>query len=120
MVTINRGSLAILLGLTASGGTAAWYATSPNSNDWAVCGNEAGQRIDDGNCRNNGYVGGGGHWVYLNRYRSAPAIGENISGGFSSPSGGVSYSSAPGEGIARGGFGSIGHGFGGFGHGFGG
>jgi hypothetical protein len=81
----------------------------------AVCTDEQGKRVDDGNCgRNAAYAGGGYHhygWYYIPRGAFVPGIGMGARGGsYSAPSGsrftpaGVSASH-----ISRGGFGSSAH-----------
>lgn len=96
------------------------------SSDTAVCVDEAGRRVSDGNCRTQ-IRGGGYHgWYYVNRGSRLPYYGDSVNDpslgikGSSNPTAGVNYASAPehanmarSAARARGGFGSSGHSFGG-------
>jgi hypothetical protein len=106
--TIDRGALAIMLGLSA----AVLSGCDQPRGDWRVCQDSQGKRAADGACNTGGGYVGGAHWLYI-RGGSAPAVGESISGGESAPSTGVNYGAAPAEGVARGGFGASGEGHGG-------
>lgn len=95
--------------------------------DTAVCVDEAGRRVDDGQCRSP-RIGGAGllAWYYINRGSRLPYYGDSVNDtklgikGSRVPAAGVSYASAPSQSNmtrssarARGGFGSSGRSFGG-------
>lgn len=108
--TIDRGALAIMLGLSAS----VLAGCDRPSSDWRVCEDSQGRRAPDSNCGSSGHVIGAGRWLYFRAGSAAvPAVGEPIAGGLLTPEAGVSYDSAPTEGITRGGFGASGDGHGG-------
>jgi hypothetical protein len=105
--TIDRGALAIMLGLSA----AVLTGCEQPQGDWRVCQDSQGKRAPDSDCgASNGHVGGA-HWLYI-RGGAAPAVGAAITDGESAPRSGVNYGAAPSEGIARGGFGEAGEGHG--------
>lgn len=106
---IDRSRLATLIGLSA--GMVAGCSPSTDG-QWRVCTDQNGRRIADANCTTgsgSGAHGGGGGWRYIDRSSSAPAVGEEVTGGSGTPIAGAAYS-APAEGIARGGFGGSGEG----------
>lgn len=67
------------------------------------------QRVDDDRCDDDGGRTGGLGWVYLAGGLRAPAVGERVSGGTTSPPRGaaVTRGGVPGDGatVSRGGFG---------------
>ncbi|MDR6849404.1 MULTISPECIES: hypothetical protein [unclassified Sphingomonas] len=95
-------------------------ACSPSSDvaksDVAVCRDAAGVRVDDAYCARgtNGRTGGGaGGWYYIGRGGRVPAMGEALSGGYTTPRAGVGYARASSATVSRGGFGMSARGFGG-------
>ena len=95
-------------------------ACSPSSDaarsDVAVCRNAAGVRIDDAYCARgtNGRTGGGADgWYYIGGGGRVPAMGEALSGGYTTPRAGVGYARASSATVSRGGFGMSARGFGG-------
>lgn len=88
--------------------------------DVAVCRNAAGARIDDAYCARgtSGRTGGGAAgWYYIARGARVPAMGEALSGGYTTPRAGASYSRASSATVSRGGFGMSAHSGGGGGAG---
>lgn len=85
--------------------------TNGDAKDYhGVCVEESTQqRVDDDRCDDGGRVGGGFGWLYYGAGSRAPAVGEQVSGGTTTPPKGASLTrgGVPGDGasISRGGFG---------------
>lgn len=116
------------LGLSAVLAVAAVVSGCDRSDDWQasagptrVCVDHQGRRVPDSDCAPVATGHGGGVnpflWYYLGtlqgRRDGAPGVGGVVRGGSYTPEAGVSYRSAPAEGIARGGFGGTAESFGG-------
>ncbi|WP_309751574.1 hypothetical protein [Novosphingobium sp.] len=120
---------------TAMAATLSSLSACSSGNDWddsyadkdtAVCVDEAGRRVDDGNCRTPRIAGAGLlAWYYINRGSRLPYYGDSVNDpklgikGSRTPAAGTSYASAPSHtnltrsaARARGGFGSSGRSFG--------
>jgi hypothetical protein len=90
--------------------------------DTAVCVDQQGNRVPDGQCPQQRQAVAGGHvspflWYYLGRQSAVPYYGERVVGGSFVPTGGHSYFRAPAAmtgtrsgSIVRGGFGGSAHG----------
>ena len=96
--------------------------------DTAVCVDQQGHRVPDGQCprqRSAGIGGGMGSaflWYYIGRQSAVPYYGDVVRGGSYAPSAGRSYFRAPAStamsrasAVSRGGFGSSAHASGGSG-----
>lgn len=124
-LALTTAMAATLTSLSACSGGGDWEGSYAD-NDTRVCVDEAGRRVDDGQC-NNHIRGGGYHgWYYVNRGSRLPYYGDSVNDpklgikGSQTPVAGKSYFNAPAHtnltrsaAMARGGFGSSGRSFGG-------
>lgn len=124
LTTAMAATLAALPGCSSGND---WDSGEVADRDTAICVDEKGQRVPDGNCRSPHISGGGYHgWYYVNRGSRLPYFGDSVRDtrlgvvGSSQPRPGVNYASAPesanitrSAARSRGGFGSSGRIFGG-------
>lgn len=118
--------------LSALGGCSSaeddWNGNQIASTDTAVCVDDAGYRVEDWQCDDDGrsYRGGGAGWFYARRGSTVPYYGDPVVNGSNgivgsrTPEAGKYYTRAASSAnmtrsaaVSRGGFGSSGRGFGG-------
>lgn len=114
---IDIKAMSALLGLSSAMLSGCNDASAEQRN-WAVCVDAQGKRIADAQCQQGaGSAGAHGSWAYYGGGQRVPPVGEQAQGASHAPVPVGSYTTAPAEGVARGGFGATGEGHGG---GFGG